>query len=480
MEKRTMCWILGIVTGFVSSLCIAETWYVDDDGKADFNSIQEAINVASDGDVVFVRIGTYNEVINFMGKRIQIEGEDRETTIIDGNGIDAPVVTCDSGESAFSVLSNLTIQHGSGAIWTDPVFGPQKCGGGIFCENSSPFIQLCIIKENEAWGGAGIFVSSGEPFIMFSTITSNTAEGHGGGIYFSGHVYGTIDSCMVTKNLANWGGGLTCSDESDPVILNSSFNSNGTFNVGGGMYIRSSSHPIAISCEFNSNVQSYNPLGSGGGVCVYGGGTTGGACSPSFTGCIFAGNTVLGDGGGMAAAYDSHPKITDCIFEDNVAGRSGGGLATVGDSGYLYPSNADVSGTKFQDNVAAEEGGGIHVRWSVPILNGTEVYFNSANSTGGGINFFESPNARLLNSYVCSNSKVQIAGSYDDGGGNTISDSCGSCEGDVNGDGIVDVTDLLEVVGAWGICDNCDADIDGYGVVDVTDLLTVVGNWGEC
>ena len=53
--------------------------------------------------------------------------------------------------------------------------------------------------------------------------------------------------------------------------------------------------------------------------------------------------------------------------------------------------------------------------------------------------------------------------------------------GDVNGDGKVDVLDLLIVLGDWGPCppppEECPADINGDGVVDVLDLLIVLGNW---
>ena len=52
--------------------------------------------------------------------------------------------------------------------------------------------------------------------------------------------------------------------------------------------------------------------------------------------------------------------------------------------------------------------------------------------------------------------------------------------GDLNGDGLVNVTDLLEVIGAWGACSGCAADIDGNGQVDVSDLLEVIGAWGPC
>ena len=54
-----------------------------------------------------------------------------------------------------------------------------------------------------------------------------------------------------------------------------------------------------------------------------------------------------------------------------------------------------------------------------------------------------------------------------------------ACPADINGDSIVNVNDLLEVVGAWGE-ENVPADINGDGDVNVTDLLLVVSMWGPC
>lgn len=58
-----------------------------------------------------------------------------------------------------------------------------------------------------------------------------------------------------------------------------------------------------------------------------------------------------------------------------------------------------------------------------------------------------------------------------------------SCPGDFNGDSVIDVSDLLILLGAWGPCadpGNCPPDLNGDGVVDVSDLLLVLGAWGPC
>jgi fibro-slime domain-containing protein len=53
------------------------------------------------------------------------------------------------------------------------------------------------------------------------------------------------------------------------------------------------------------------------------------------------------------------------------------------------------------------------------------------------------------------------------------------CAADINGDGVVNVLDLLLVLADWDLT-NSPADINGDGIVNVLDLLEVLGVWGPC
>jgi hypothetical protein len=65
---------------------------------------------------------------------------------------------------------------------------------------------------------------------------------------------------------------------------------------------------------------------------------------------------------------------------------------------------------------------------------------------------------------------------------NGIPDEC-EAVGDLNGDGIVNVRDLLALLAAWGVCDDpcppaCSGDTNFDCTVNWVDLLTLLSNWG--
>jgi hypothetical protein len=56
----------------------------------------------------------------------------------------------------------------------------------------------------------------------------------------------------------------------------------------------------------------------------------------------------------------------------------------------------------------------------------------------------------------------------------------GGCPADFDGNGFVDVEDLLQLIGAWQLTGPRPQDINGDQVVNVEDLLILIAAWGSC
>ena len=148
-----------ICTAVVATLVLAGTSFAATiNVPADYATIQEAIDAASDGDEILVAPGTYTgtgvEVVNMLGKEITLRATGTpEETIINGYGA-RRVVNCPGGEGPDTVIEGFTIT--GGADWA---------GGGIACWNSSsPTITGCTIKNNNATNfGGGIYCRDSQP-----------------------------------------------------------------------------------------------------------------------------------------------------------------------------------------------------------------------------------------------------------------------------------------------------------------------------
>ena len=101
----------AIVAGLMlSGAAVADTINV----PGDYPTIQCAINASSNGDLVVVASGSYNEKIDYMGKSITIQSEaGPELTSIDGKGLNGTLVRFDNGESEDSKLIGFTIKNGT-------------------------------------------------------------------------------------------------------------------------------------------------------------------------------------------------------------------------------------------------------------------------------------------------------------------------------------------------------------------------------
>ena len=95
----------------------------------------------------------------------------------------------------------------------------------------------------------------------------------------------------------------------------------------------------------------------------------------------------------------------------------------------------------------------------------------------------------LDNCGICGGDDSTCTGCTDPGATNYDPDATlddGSCElplclGDLNGDLLVSVADILEMLGDFGCIENCEADLNGDDAVSVDDLLALLANFGlEC
>lgn len=291
---------------------------VDDDGPADFNTIQGAIDIANDSDVVIVEPGTYtglgNRDIDFLGKAIIVRSTDPNdpnivaATIIDCNaGSDDPHrgFIFQNGESHDSVLDGLTITR--------------ACGGGVYCESASPAIRNCTISwcRNEDDGG-GMYAESADLVLTNCTFTHNTAKS-GAGIYNHGGG-GVITDCVFSFNQAHGGGGLYKRSSEDIVLAGCAFIDNKA-SYGGALTSRG--HPIvARDCRFTGNrageggaihglIQMSNCLVAGNSADVRGGAVSG---TVTASNCTFAANRALGHQGGQLFLSSEHSRIVNCIL----------------------------------------------------------------------------------------------------------------------------------------------------------------------
>jgi hypothetical protein len=142
----------------------------------DVGTIQEGIELSSNGDVVEVGPGSWHGPIDYGGRSITVRsllGADK--TIIDASGTQGPAVVFASGETRSSVLEGFAITGGSGQMMTDG----RHAGGGLFILNSAPTIRLCLVSGNTSTVGGGIAVLSGSPLLDQIHVYGNL----GGGLF---------------------------------------------------------------------------------------------------------------------------------------------------------------------------------------------------------------------------------------------------------------------------------------------------------
>ena len=144
--------------------CNGNTLYVGGNGPGNYSNIQDAIDNTSDGDTIFVFNGTYYENI-IIYKSIRLLGENRNTTILDGDK---------KGDVVRVVADEVTITGFTIINGGRPYFSFKE-GGGIRLDPSSHSnISHNIIKNNDFYGIVVIENNS-----SYNTISDNIVSNNG-------------------------------------------------------------------------------------------------------------------------------------------------------------------------------------------------------------------------------------------------------------------------------------------------------------
>ncbi len=109
-----------------------KTWTVDDDGPADFHTIQEAIDYANPGDAIFVYNGTYEERLAINKDSLTLIGSKREAFINGTISISANNVIVEE----FTIIWDVVFVYYGGVPWvTYPIVFLENCNSTTISSN---------------------------------------------------------------------------------------------------------------------------------------------------------------------------------------------------------------------------------------------------------------------------------------------------------------------------------------------------------
>ncbi|MDR1582576.1 MAG: right-handed parallel beta-helix repeat-containing protein [Prevotellaceae bacterium] len=264
-------------------------------------------------------------------------------TIRDGNATGSSFITINNvsiyrtygggiflHSAGYPVLRNILVSKNTG----------YSNGGGIYNYGSYPVLTDVQITDNEVTStssaGGGMYNRYGSNATDSTRLTkvlikNNKAKKNGGGIY-NEDSSPVLNNVQITNNTANNGGGIYNS-YSSPVLNNVQITNN-TANSGGGIYIYTNSTLKLNNVQITGNKATDAATGKGGGIYA----------TNSFTliNCKIAGNTAVGDGGGIYNTSGT-PKLINVQITGNKTNASGGGICNGGTTA-LSLTNVTIAG----------------------------------------------------------------------------------------------------------------------------------------
>jgi hypothetical protein len=434
---------------------------------ADVPTIQEGIDTVSIGGEVIVAPGVYHETIDFQGKPVHVySSAGSETTIIDAQG-SGTVVQFVNDETATSILEGFTITGGVSDI-----------GGGVRIAGASPAIINCQIEGNIATitgGGVHVGVAANAGDMSGTLVCDNLPDNFTGNVHpdatvcdgpldvltgdcFTAHaglgcqshgctmqVYALQPSCLTDV----WD--ASCADLAQQVCVSYQHDrgeSNlqlflGGSQTDGGDLVMLNAFEIIAGAEVITAIDilwpsSSQPEGLAATLHVWSDPTQDG--SPADAQVLVSVPVVFGD----ADTFESFP--IDPLH--------------IGPVGTSFFVGIHASASEDQYPVGA---------FDLAASAQSSWVAGAVGSTVDPNNLGDAPVFDIIDNLGFPSNVVIRARSIP------------ASTGDLNGDGVINVSDLLILLGAWGDCPAsgpCPADLNGDGTVNVSDLLILLGNWG--
>ena len=394
-----------------------------------------------------------------------------------------------------------------------------QSGGGIYI-NAGNGHELSGINCHDNSisvfnNGGGIYVQNATGVSLTGSILQNNGAYRGGGFYGVNVPNFFADNTTVSGNSASddYGGMILTGSSSNVVLTNLTIDGNMAADQAGGIGLLAFGASMD-NCQVTNNISGRN----GGGMLAS---TTVAVTNNTITGNQCTAGT--GPGGGIYQSGGSNATYSGNTIDNNTSAQHGGGL-------YLNGSGHLLSNNLITNNFAFSDGGGAYVNSTNTTFVECNVQFNEAfiNGGNGGGFFWNATGGSIagnqgLNTFnILANNDAQLGQSiyYNVGQGNDIpadwvcwgttdggeitnsifdffdnaqfgfvffvpfvdDPSCAvSCPADVNGDGVVNVLDLIDVLLCFGqpAIPGCEAeDINGDGTVNVLDLIELLLAFG--
>jgi len=367
----------------------------------EFFELQDAINMATPGDVIKVLASEPLDMFTVVGKDLTVEGAYADgyvsrdpmgtPTLVHASGV-SPGLEFYGEVTTSTVVDGFEIENGGGRTFSDIPY-PGRYGGGVVITGQSPTLRNLTLSDNTVGSsnqlgcGGAILLHDSQALLEDIVITGNTATyGAGIFIYEGGPTLRrvTIDAnTVITDDLANSprGGGLHILD-ADVIMEDVTVTNHLDTGEGGGIYLGQVTAPATLTWtggELSGNAATT----LGGGMCANGSGAI------DLMDVVIADNgpTPLASfmSGGAIYANGVNVTLDGCTVSGN-SSQSAGGLQLVG------CADVQLSSTTLVDNNSTIFGGTVYLTSCVNAdLTGLTLAYNNNMSGGAGINAVSTP-----------------------------------------------------------------------------------------